>query len=281
MQKSKRTGLPENFGMKHDNHFVDLISSRSSGPRIRMISLIKIYPNPHQPRSELGNLKELMLSIKEKGIIEPIIVRPKRGRYEIIAGERRFIAAKKLGLEEIPCIEKIVEDNEAMELSLVENLQRKNLNAFEEADALKSLGEIYGYNHDKIANKIGKARSTITEIISISKIPDNIRLLCEKYNIKSRTTLIEIAKQRSNKEMNILIEEIKNRNLKREDTRELSRKLKEKGERIKYYVYKYMGKGNKYYKLKIEFKNKKITKNEIIEVLEEVINKIKNEENKY
>jgi len=281
VQKSKRTGLPENFGMKHDNHFVDLISSRSSGPRIRMISLIKIYPNPHQPRSELGNLKELMLSIKEKGIIEPIIVRPKRGRYEIIAGERRFIAAKKLGLEEIPCIEKIVEDNEALELSLVENLQRKNLNAFEEADALKSLGEIYGYNHDQIANKIGKARSTITEIISISKIPDDIRLLCEKYNIKSRTTLIEIAKQRSNKEMNILIEEIKNRNLKREDTRELSRKLKEKGERIKYYVYKYIGKGNKYYKLKIEFKNKKITKNEIIEVLEEVINKIKNEENKY
>jgi len=280
VQKSKRTGLPDNFGMKHDDHFVDLISSRSSGTRIRMISTLKIYPNPHQPRSELGNLKELMLSIKEKGIIEPVIVRPKRGRYEIIAGERRFVAAKRLGLEEIPCIEKIVEDNEAMELSLVENLQRKNLNSFEEADALKSLREIYGYNHEKIANKIGKARSTITEIISISKIPDKIRLLCEKYNIKSRTTLIEIAKQKSNKEMNILIDEIKNRNLKREDTRELSRNLKRKEKRSKYYVYKYMGKGSQYYKLRIEFKNKKLTKNEIIEILKEVINKIKNEENK-
>lgn len=280
MQKSKRTGLPENFVMKHDNHFVDLISSRLEGPKIRMISICKIYPNPHQPRSELGNLKELMLSIKEKGIIEPIIVRPKRGRYEIIAGERRFVAAKKLGLKEISCIEKFVEDNEALEISLIENLQRKNLNAFEEADALKSLREIYGYNHDKIANKIGKARSTITEIISISKIPDDIRFLCEKYNIKSRTTLIEIAKQKGNKEMNILIDEIRNRNLKREDTRELSKKLKGKGERSKHYVYKYMGKGDHYYKLKIEFKNKKITKNEIIEILEEVINKIKDEENK-
>jgi len=78
--------------------------------------------------------------------------------------------------------------------------------------------------------------------------------------------------------MNILIDEIQNRNLKREDTRELSRKLKGKEKKSKYYVYKYMGKGNKNYKLKIEFKNKKITKDDIIEILEEVINKIKNEE---
>jgi len=280
VQKSKKTGLPENFNMKHDDHFVDLITSRYIGPKIRMVPTNKIFPNPHQPRSELGDLKELILSIKEKGIIEPIIVRPKRDRYDIIAGERRFVAAKKLGLKEVPCIEKNVEDNEAMEISLIENLQRKDLNAFEEADALKVLNEVYGYNHDKISNKIGKARSTITEIISISKIPEEIRFLCSKYNIKSRTTLVEIAKQKSKKEMNLLVDEIKNRNLKREDTRELSKKLKGYEKRKKHFVYNYIGKGDDYYKIRIEIKKQRITKNEIIKILEEVINKIKYEENK-
>ena len=77
MQKTRKTGLPEFVDMRHDNHFVDLISSRTTGPSIRMIQINKIDPNPRQARSELGNMKELMASIKSKGIIEPILVKPK------------------------------------------------------------------------------------------------------------------------------------------------------------------------------------------------------------
>ena len=88
MQKSKKSGLPDSLEMRHDGHFVDLISTRSLGPRIRMIPLENIDPNPNQARSELGNIQELMDSIKTKGVLEPILVRGKGNRFEIIAGER-------------------------------------------------------------------------------------------------------------------------------------------------------------------------------------------------
>lgn len=275
MQKTKKSGLPSSVSMRHDGHYVDLISSRPSGPRMRMISLNNIDPNPQQARSELGNIKELVSSIKSKGILEPILVRPKDGRYEIIAGERRFIAAKNAGLEEVPCIEKDVEDNEAMEIALIENLQRKDLNVFEEADGLKALSDIYGYNHQQISDKIGKARSTITEIISICKIPSDIRNLCKKNKLYSRTTIIEISKQKSLENMKKLITEIVERDLKREDTRELSKKIIGKIKKTSRYVYNYKGKIPEIYKLRLEFKKQEVKKEDIIRILEEIINKLK------
>ena len=128
MQRIRKSGLPDDLDMRHDRHYVDLISQKGSGPRIRLIPLTKIDPNARQPRNELGDLEDLMASIKERGVLEPILVRPVEGRYEIIAGERRFIASKKLGIKDIPCIEMNVEDSEAMEISLIENIQRKDLN---------------------------------------------------------------------------------------------------------------------------------------------------------
>ena len=260
--------------MRHDDHFVDLISSRVTGPQIRMISIDKIDPNPRQARSELGNLDELISSIREKGILEPILVRPIEGRYEIIAGERRFMASKKAGIVDIPCIEMNVEDNEAMELTLIENLQRKDLDVFEEAEGLKSLAENYGYNHHQISKKIGKARSTVTEILNIAKIPKDIREFCKENDITSRSTLIEIAKQKNREAMISLISEIKERELRREDTRELSKKLKGRIKRIKHFVYNYTPKQD-LYKLRIEFKKSSVTKEEIISVLEDIIRKLK------
>lgn len=262
--------------MRHDNHFVDLLSSKSQGPRIRMISVEKITPNPQQARSELGNLEELMNSIRKKGVIEPILVRSKRNSYEIIAGERRYIASKKVGLREVPCIELNVKDNEAMELALIENLQRKNLNVFEEADGLKIMNEVYGYNHEKISQNIGKARSTITEIINISRIPQEVRELCQKFQITSRSTLIEIAKQKTKENMKQLISEIAERDLKREDTRDLSQKIKGKKKyKEKKYVYNYRPQDSDYYQLKIEFKDREVKKEDIIRILEDVLNKLK------
>jgi len=276
VQRIKKSGLPGEVIMRHDVHFVDLITSKAAGPTIRMIPLNKIVPNPNQARSELGNIDELVASIKEKGVLEPILVRPKSGKYEIIAGERRFVASKNAGMNEIPCIEMNVKDNEAMELSLIENLQRKDLDVFEEADGLKALTEIYGYNHSEIAEKIGKARSTITEIINIGNIPQDIRNLCKKYKITSRSTLIEVSKQKQKENMERLIKAIGERNLKREDTRELSKRIKGKEtESIKRFVYNYRPKERKTWKLKIEFRKQIVEKKEIIEVLEEVIRKLK------
>ena len=171
MQRTKKSGLPGAVEMRHDGHFVELITSRSAGPQVRMLPISRIDPNPLQARSQIGNIDELKASIKEKGVLEPILVRPKGGRYEIIAGERRYRASKSIGLRELPCIEMNVQDNEAMEISLIENLQRKDLDVFEEADGLRTLAEVYDYNHAQIAEKLGKARSTVTEIINLSKIP--------------------------------------------------------------------------------------------------------------
>jgi len=261
--------------MRHDDgHFVDLIAARISGPRIRMIPIDKIDPNPQQARSEMGDIRDLMSSIKEKGVLEPILVRPKQGRYEIIAGERRFIASRKIGLKDIPCIEKNVEDNEAMEIALIENLQRKDLNFFEEADGLLALADVYDYSHQQIADKIGKARSTITESINLSKIPKEIRDLCMRYQIFSRSTLIEIAKQKNTEDMLALVQYIQERDLRREDTRELSKKIKGSEKRLKRFVYNYRPK-NSDYRLRIEFKKQEITREEIINILEDILKNLK------
>lgn len=275
MPKDKRSGLPEAIAMRHDDHFVDLLSARPSGPRIRMIPLGKIDPNPQQARSELGNIDELMASIKAKGVLEPILVRPKNDRYEIIAGERRYVASKRIGLKEIPAIEMLVKDNEAMELALIENLQRKDLDVFEEADGLNALVEIYDYNHAQLAEKIGKARSTITEIVNVARIPKKIRDLCQEAEIFSRSTLIEIAKQESPTDMERLISEITHRGLRREDTRELSKQLKGKGKATKPYVFSFSPQASDQYHLRLEFKKHTVSRDEIIHVLEEIISRLK------
>jgi len=275
VQKSKRSGLPDSIGMRHDDHFVDLISSRNIGPRIRMISIEKIDPNPHQARSELGNIQELMDSIKSKGVLEPILVRSKADRFEIIAGERRLIASKNVGLKEIPCIEMDVEQNEAMEIALIENLQRKDLDIFEEADGLNALIELYGYNHQDVSDKIGKARSTITEILSISKVPDKVREIIKNSGVFSRSTIIEIAKQKNEADMLKFAQAIVDRRLTREDTRDLSKILKGKVKKPKFYVYNYIPEGSDRYKLRLEFKKQTMTRQEIIDILQEIIEKLK------
>jgi ParB family chromosome partitioning protein len=261
--------------MKHDGHFVDLISARSLGPRIRMIPIEKIDPNPHQARCELGNIGELQDSIKSKGILEPILVRARGNRFEIIAGERRFVASKNIGLKELPCIDMDVEDNEAMEIALIENLQRKDLDIFEEADGLQALADIHQYHHQDISDKIGKARSTITEILSIARIPEHVRDIIKESGAFSRTTIIEIAKQKSEEDMLKLVHEIVDRRLTREDTRDLAKYLKGKTKKLKYYVYNFIPDDTDRFRLRLEFKKQTISKQEIIAILQEIIEQIK------
>jgi ParB family chromosome partitioning protein len=282
VSKTKKTGLPNNIMMRHDPHFVELIASKTPAPRIRMISIDRIEPNPRQARSELGNIQELMESIKTRGILEPIIVRPHGDKFQIIAGERRYIASKNLGLKEIPCIEMIVADEESMEISLIENLQRKDLDIFEEGDGLKALMTLYDYSHQQIAEKIGKARSTITEIISVSRIPQEIRDKIKSAGITSRSTIIEIAKVEDPKEMSQLTDQIITSRPTRKDTRDLSRLFKKKeaeeqAEKQKYFVFNYTPKDNKTYKLRIEFKKQVVSRQELINILEDIIKHLKSE----
>ena len=280
MEKIKRSGLPESIGVRHDTHFVDLISKRTAAPLVRMIGVSRIDPNPHQARSELGDISELMASIKARGVLEPIIVRPRGDRYEIIAGERRFVASKNVGLNEIPCIEMAVTDNEAMEISLIENLQRKDLDAFEEADGLKALIDIYSYSHAQISEKIGKARSTITEIINISRIPFPVRKLCFEAKIdKNRSLLVELSKLKTEEEMASMVDRIRSGDLKRADTRDLTKLFKGKNQdqdRPKHYIFKYSPKEDSSFNIRIEFKKESVGKQEIIRVLEELLAKLKN-----
>ncbi len=276
MPKTRRSGLPEQIEMRHDHHFVDLISSRSKGPQIRMIPLTRIDPNPQQARNEVGEINELVSSVKKRGVLEPILVRPKEGRYEIIAGERRYMASRIAGLHEIPSIVLDVGDSDAVEISLIENLQRKDLNIFEEADGLRSLAEIYGYNHSQIAEKIGKARSTVTETINLSRIPPDIRRICNQQGIISRSTLLEISKQESKSHMMQLIQAIRERNLHREDTRDLSKKIKGKSHtEKKRFVYSFKPEEDDSCRVRIEFRRKEVKKEEIIILLENLLNKLK------
>lgn len=266
--------------MRHDPHFVEFISTQKSGPLVRMISIDRIDPNPKQARCELGNIQELMDSIKTKGVLEPILLRPRGERYEIIAGERRYVASKNVGLNDIPAILMDVTDSEAMEISLIENLQRKDLDLFEEADGLKALIDIYNYSHADISAKLGKARSTITEIINLSRIPSFLRQACHSAGLdKNRSLLLEISKLKTEDEMKALIDNIKDNNLKRADTRDLSKLFKEKEAgkiaKPKHYVFSYRPKEDRSFSLKIEFKKEAVNRQEIIKVLEDLISKLK------
>jgi ParB family chromosome partitioning protein len=137
----------------------------------------EITPNPFQPRKAFGDaqLQELVGSIQEKGILQPLMVRRKGSGYELIAGERRWRAAQKAGIKEVPIIIKDVPESELLELSLVENIQRENLNPVEEAEAFKRLMDQFHLTQEEISKQVGKDRTTITNAIRLLKLPQDIR----------------------------------------------------------------------------------------------------------
>ena len=182
--------------MRHDWHYVEELAKT---PRIigRMIRLEQIDPNPEQPRTEIGDLSDLAASIKDKGVLEPLLVKPlpQQQRWLIIAGERRWRAARLAGLTEVPCIELDVDASQIAEIALIENLQRKDLNVWEEADGLAALCQRFGYTHEDVARRIGKSRSTVTESLTIASLPQSIRERCRQAKIGSKSTVLQIARQ--------------------------------------------------------------------------------------
>lgn len=146
------------------------------------LPLDKIIPNKRQPREDFVNEKqeELVASIKEKGLIQPILVRRQDQNFEIIAGERRWRAAKQLNLSEIPAIIKDVADKDALELALIENIQRENLNPIEEAHAYQRLIEEFNFSQDEVAQGVGKARASITNALRLLKLSTDIQSALRK-----------------------------------------------------------------------------------------------------
>lgn len=141
------------------------------------IEIARVKPGKYQPRLDFDNerLQELVDSIKEKGVVQPVIVRPVGGEFELIAGERRLRAAKSIGMSKVPAIVKSVGDEEALELAIVENLQRENLNPIEEARAYRTLTEKFGVTQDGVAKKVGKSRATVTNALRLLKLPGDIQ----------------------------------------------------------------------------------------------------------
>jgi len=141
------------------------------------LKISEISPGRFQPREvfDPDKLRGLMLSIKEKGVIQPVIVRPKGDGYELIAGERRLRAAKELGIGQLPAIIKDVKDDEALEIALIENIQRDDLNPIEEAKAYQRLSDEFSLTQEQISEKVGRDRASVSNTLRLLKLPDKIK----------------------------------------------------------------------------------------------------------
>jgi len=273
---SKRSGLPTTVRMRHDFHYVDELSSRSGAPVGRMIPIERLEVNPDQPRQIIGDLSDLAASIMEKGVLEPVLVRHNRenDKFMIISGERRYRASLAAGLKEIPCIEKDVDDAEVAEIALIENLQRKDLTPFEEAEGLQSLIDRFGYTHEQIARKISKARSSVTETLSIGTLPEDVKELCRQYQVLSKSMLLQIVRQPSREKMIELIHRFSQGEVSRDEARK-ERLQGEKG-RPKSYVFRFKP-PTREFSLEIKFTKSKVEKQELIDTLTSILDALKAE----
>ncbi|NLB90207.1 MAG: ParB/RepB/Spo0J family partition protein, partial [Clostridiales bacterium] len=152
---------------------------------VQELSIADIDPNESQPRQNFQKetLEQLAASIQEVGILQPILVVPVGRRYRIVAGERRFRAARMAGLSTVPAIIKDMDQLEQMEAALVENLQREDLNPVEEALALQALMKQYQYTQEKLAKRLGKSRSAIANLLRILSLPEEVLLLIQKGDL--------------------------------------------------------------------------------------------------
>jgi ParB family chromosome partitioning protein len=218
----KNVGLPPRRRMRHDRHYVDeLVSPRSPSDFGLMVPVSRISSNRDQPRTNLGALDDLVASIRRHGVLEPLIVRERTdgGGYELISGERRFHAALHAGLEEVPCIALDLDDRQALEVALIENLQRKDLNAFEEAEGFATLISRYDYTHDEVADAVGRSRVTVTEALKLLKIPPAVRDACRHADITAKSMLLEIARAPDESAMLDLVRQISEERIDRAELR--------------------------------------------------------------
>ena len=268
----KRAGLPITLKMRHDAHYVESLTSYSGAAIGRMIPVEQIRPNPDQPRKSIGDLRDLTDSVREKGVLEPLLVRflPREDCYYIISGERRYHAARAAGLREIPCIEKTADDAETLEIGLIENLQRKDLTAFEEADGLHRLATQFEYTHEDVARKIGRARSSVTETLSLRNIPDALRKKCIDQGISSKSLLLQIARQPTEKKMVEMLHRILQGGLTRDEARRERREEQTGPQRPQPFIFQFEPE-NESFRFRIQFKKSHVSRDELIGTLRDIL----------
>jgi ParB family chromosome partitioning protein len=268
-----RRGLPGSIAMRHDEHYVEALAASAGTPVGRMIAIDLIDPNPHQPRQMMGDLSELIASIAEKGVIEPLVVRQRGERFQIVAGERRYHASVQAGLRELPVVIRDADDTEVLELALIENLQRKDLTPFEESEALHGLAASCGYTHEDLARRLGKSRTSITESLALYAMPDEVRKLCRLADISSKSLLLQVVRQETPEKMIALVEQIASSGgATRQQVRQAT--AKPKAGRPKHFTFAYRP-PTKQFNLKLSFAKSKVQKDEIISALEAIIQELR------
>lgn len=288
-----KRGLPVRIKMRHSAHFVDELTTRHEAAVGRLLPLSSIQPAPGQPRQEVGDLGALVSSIREKGVLEPILVRELPAadtageggqgapRYSIVAGERRFRAALEAGLYEIPAIELEVSDQEALEIALIENLQRRDLSPFEEAEGYRALGDRHGYTQENIARAIGRSRSLVAETLALLQIPADLRRVAESLGIRSRSLLLEVAKLGDPAKMKALLDRVGRQGLTRDDVRRDTRgeggKRPGAAGRRKPYVFRFKAPDQRF-QLQLSFRQSTVDRSDLIHALEQILEEIKNAE---
>ena len=270
---SKRAGLPVTLKMRHDSHYVESLASYSGAAVGRMIPVDQIRPSPEQPRKALGDLRELTESVKQKGVLQPLLVRfvPREDCYYIISGERRYHASRAAGLREVPCIEKVADDAETLELALIENMQRKDLTPFEEADGLQRLSTEFEYTHEDMAVKIGRSRSSVTETLSLRNIPEALRKKCTENGINSKSVLLQIARQPTEKKMMEMLHRILQGGLTRDEARrERIEDQEEAPHRPQPFIFHWAPE-NEAFRFRLQFKKSHVSKDELVRTLREIL----------
>jgi ParB family transcriptional regulator, chromosome partitioning protein len=156
-------------------------------PSVRELPIAAIRPNPRQPRHHIDEkaLQELEASIRAQGILQPLLVRPANEGYELIAGERRFLAAQRAGLEQVPVVVREFGDQQILEASLVENLQREDLDPIDEAMGFQALMDDLGYTHERVAERVGKDRTTITNSLRLLSLPQEVQDLVSRGTLSA------------------------------------------------------------------------------------------------
>jgi ParB family chromosome partitioning protein len=268
----KRTGLPVTLKMRHDAHYVESLTSYSGAAIGRMIPVEQIRPNPDQPRKSIGDLRELTDSIREKGVLEPLLVRfvPREDCYYIMSGERRYHASRAAGLNEVPCIEKMADDAETLEIGLIENIQRKDLTPFEEADGLHRLATQFEYTHEDVARKIGRARSSVTETLSLTNIPEGLRRKCVEHGILSKSVLLQIARQPNEKKMLEMLQRILQGGLTRDEARRERREEQAGPQRPQPFIFQFEPEGEAF-RFRIQFKKSHVSRDELVQTLRGIL----------
>ena len=261
--------------MRHDAHYVESLTSYSGAAVGRMVPVDQIRPNPDQPRKALGDLRELTESIREKGVLEPLLVRyvPREDCYHIISGERRYHAARAAGLREVPAIEKMADDAETLEIALIENIQRKDLTPFEEADGLHRLAIQFEYTHEDMAKKLGKSRSSVSETLSLRNIPDSIRKKCVDAGIASKSILLQIARQPTEKKMLEMVARILQGGLTRDEARKERRDDGDAPARPQPFIFNFEPE-NEAFRFRLQFKKSHVSRDELIRTLREILSQL-------